>query len=138
MIVRWWVVTSSSEHRLESEPVTTEVLATDVPTTAVRWVFTRRNLHELRHRIHPIPLGRGFSQQLVDRNWPGLTFAEAIALAGKAGAWCDDHSHWANLGVAESVKEVHVLVDGTIRTVEFTDAELAARDGDPDRLTPTG
>ena len=101
----------------------------------IRWLFTRRNLHELRHHVHPIALGRGFSDRMVAERWPGLSFGEAIAFAGKGRAWCNDSSHFAGLGVRERVKEVHVLVDGTIRTIEFTDDEMAARDGDPDRLT---
>lgn len=105
------------------------------PPSEIRWLFTRRNLHELRHHVHPIALGRGFSDRMVAERWPGLSFGEAMAFAGKGRAWCDDPRHFAGLGVRERVKEVHVLVDGTIRTLEFTDEEMAARDGDPDRLT---
>jgi len=115
-----------------------DVSPTGEQPSDILWLFTRRNLHELRHHVHPIALGRGFSQRMVDERWPGLTFGEAMAFAGKGRAWCDDPSHFAGLGVRERVKEVHVLVDGTIRTIEFTDDEMAARDGDPDRLTSGG
>lgn len=106
----------------------------------IRWRFTRRDLHGLRHHVHPIPLGRGFSEKFVTDRWPGLTFAQAMTAAGRAGVWGHDESHFAGLGVSPRVKELHLLHDGSSRVVEFTDAEMSLRDGDPDRLKfmPTG
>jgi len=104
-------------------------------TSDIRWRFTRRNLHELRHHAHPIALGRGFAAKLVADRWPGLTYSEAMAIVGRAGVWCKDPKHFAGLGVAEHVKEVQVMEDGTTLVIEFTDEELATRVGDPDRLT---
>lgn len=98
----------------------------------VRWRFTRHDLHRLRHHVHLIPLTRGYAHKFVADNWPGLTFDRAMQAAGQAGVWCKDRSHWANLGVAPRVKELHLMDDGSARVIEFTKAEMAERDGDPD------
>jgi len=104
----------------------------------VRWRFTREQLLKLIHHIHPIPLGRGFHEQYVASNWPGLTFKRAMELGGRARVWTTNRGHFSGLGVSKRVKELHVLRDGTTRVVGYTRAERAARDAAPKQKGGSG
>lgn len=103
-----------------------ENMAQHVPDTLpddVRWGFTRKGLQTLLHYIHPIPLGRGFTQSFVKENWPGLTFSDALNYGKHAGAWIPDERRFPRITVGPLVKELHVLHDGTTRIINFTPEE---------------
>lgn len=103
----------------------------------VKYGFSRAGLHALRGFIHPIPLGRGFHLSLM-ASWPGLTFSEALTSAKEAGVWIPSGGMFPPISVAPHVKEFHILHDGTLRVISFTEEELAERDGDPDARNAPG
>lgn len=103
----------------------------------VKYGFSRAGLHTLRGFIHPIPLGRGFHLSLMEK-WPGLTFSDALNSAKEAGVWVRKEGVFPPMTVAPHVKEFHILHDGTLRVIPFTEEELAERDGDPDARGVSG
>lgn len=103
----------------------------------VLYVFTRKNLYDLRHHMHFIPVKRGFSNTF---SWStlGLGFADACRFTDEAGVWIDDESHFSGLDVHPRVKELHILHGPRFRVVEFTDDEMTERTIDPDKPVVDG
>jgi len=93
----------------------------------VHYGFTRHGLERMIHHIHPIPLGRGFTAAFMSKNWPGLSLSDAMTAAKEAGVFKRDRQHFAGVAVRQTVKELHILHDGSTRVVKFTRRELSER-----------
>lgn len=113
-------------------------MTTDQPTryvpsplpNDVLWGFTREGLLALRHYCHPIPHSRGLVGPFMAEHWPGLMFHVAMAMAQKAGAFVERGDHFTGLDVAERLKELHLLVGGGSRIIEFVDGEASPESPD--------
>lgn len=90
----------------------------------VLWGFTREGLLALRHYCHPIPHSRGLVGPFMAKYWPGLTFQVAMSMAQKAGVFVKRGNHFTGLDVRDRVKEIHFLVGGGSRVIEFDRDEL--------------
>lgn len=85
----------------------------------VLWGFTREGLLALRHYGHPIPHSRGLVGPFMAQHWPGLMFHTAMSMASAAGAFVHRGNHFTGLDVAKRLKELHLLVGGGSRIIEF-------------------
>lgn len=94
----------------------------------VQWGFTHVGLHALRHYTHWIPHSKGLVGPFMAKYWPGLTFQNAMKLTTDAGVWTTRSSHFSGRDVAEHVKELHLLVGGGSRIIEFGSDERAETD----------
>lgn len=95
----------------------------DLPSD-VRWGFTREGLYAIPHHGHPIAHGRGFAQKMMATYWPELTWQQALGALMRAGVLIKRGNSFLGYDVADNVKELHLLVDGSHRVITFAEGEI--------------
>lgn len=96
--------------------------------------FTRDDVIQFLHQLHPIPLTRGYTLAWVDKHAPGWTFGMLGTALRDAGAFVPDPTHFSGRGPAPGLVwiDMEPQPDGTVvSTVACSSDDTDAEDDRP-------
>ena len=72
--------------------------------------FTADDVRELAHYGHPIPIGRGFTRDYVNKNYPGWQWGQLMNVLRRADLYVKNEGHGGR--IAEGYVGALVLAEG--------------------------